>query len=159
MTKNAKRSAGLLMYRERAEGMEVFLVHSGGPIWAKKDQGAWTIPKGEYDTDEDPLAAARREFHEETGFVATAPFLDLGSIRQKSGKIVIAWAFAGDCDPAGLTSNTCLIEWPPRTGKRMEIPEVDRGDWFSFERARVYIRAEQVPLLEALRRWILGKSV
>jgi len=152
MTKNAKRSAGLVMYRDRV-GIEVFLVHPGGPIWAKKDQGAWTIPKGEYDSDEDPLAAARREFHEETGFVATGPFIALGSIRQKSGKVVIAWAFAGDCDPADLASNTCKIEWPPRSGKRIEIPEVDRGRWFSFENARKYVRAEQVPLLDSLESW------
>jgi predicted NUDIX family NTP pyrophosphohydrolase len=141
------------MYRDRAKGREVFLVHPGGPIWAKKDEGAWTIPKGEYDSDEDPLAAARREFHEETGFVATEPFIPLGSIRQKSGKVVIAWAFAGDCDPADIASNTCEIEWPPRSGKRMEIPEVDRGRWFSFENARKYVRAEQVTLLDSLESW------
>jgi predicted NUDIX family NTP pyrophosphohydrolase len=144
---------GLLMYRERVGGIEVFLVHPGGPIWAKRDQGAWTIPTGEYDTDEDPLAAARREFHEETGFVATEPFIALGSIRQKGGKVVIAWAFAGDCDSADLTNDTCEIEWPPRSGKRMEISEVDRGSWFSFENARKYVLAQQVPFLDSLESW------
>jgi predicted NUDIX family NTP pyrophosphohydrolase len=119
------------MYRVR-EGREVFLVHPGGPIWRRRMSGPGPFPKGEYDIDEDPLAAARREFHEETGFIATEPFIALGFIRQKSGKVVIAWAFAGDCDPADLASNTCEIEWPPRSGKRMEIPEVDRGRWFSL---------------------------
>jgi predicted NUDIX family NTP pyrophosphohydrolase len=150
MTKSSKRSAGLLLYRKHKGEIEVFLVHPGGPFWAKKDQGAWTVPKGEYETDEEPLAAAQREFQEETGFMATGSFVELGSIRQKSGKTVVAWAVEGDCDPAQLTSNTCEIEWPLRSGKRIEIPEVDRGDWFSLERARAYIRAEQIPLLETL---------
>src|SRR3984893_571383 len=112
-----KRSAGLLMYRKRRGGIEVFLVHPGGPLWAEKDQGAWTLPKGEYEPDEDPLVAARREFQEETGFIVSDDFIELGSVRQKSGKIVIAWAFEGDCDPVELVSNTCEIEWPPRSGK------------------------------------------
>jgi predicted NUDIX family NTP pyrophosphohydrolase len=119
-------------------------------MWAKKGKGAWTIPKGEYDIAEEPLAAAEREFFEETGFVASAPFVNLGSVRQRSGKTVIAWAFHGDFDPADLKSNTCEIEWPPHSGKSMEIFEVDRGEWFSFERARRYIRAEQMPLLDSL---------
>jgi predicted NUDIX family NTP pyrophosphohydrolase len=156
MTKSTKRSAGLLMYRRLADGIEVFLVHPGGPIWAKKHRGAWTVPKGEYDAGEEPLAAARREFHEETGFVATGPFLELGSDCQKSGKVVTAWAFAGDCDPKDLTSNTCEIQWPPRSGRRIEIPEVDRGDWFSFDRARAHIRAEQLPFLDGLESWAAG---
>ena len=150
MTKSSKRSAGLLMYRVYSERTEVFLVHPGGPMWANKDKGAWTIPKGEYDIGEEPLAAAEREFREETGFVAIGPFQSLGSVRQKSGKIVTAWAFLGNVDPANLTSNTCKIEWPPRSGKRIEIPEVDRGEWFSSERARKYIRAEQIPFLDSL---------
>ena len=150
MTKSSKRSAGLLMYRVHSERTEVFLVHPGGPMWANKDKGAWTIPKGEYDIGEEPLAAAEREFREETGFVAIGPFQSLGSVRQKSGKIVTAWAFLGNFDPANLTSNTCKIEWPPRSGKRIEIPEVDRGEWFSCERARKYIRAEQIPFLDSL---------
>ena len=144
------------MYRRMSNEVEVFLVHPGGPLWARKDKGAWTIPKGEYEQDENPLAAARREFEEETGFQTTGEFLDLGSIKQKSGKIVMAWAFQGDCDPAQLTSNTCEIEWPPRSGRRLEIPEVDRGRWFSIEEARKYIREEQRPLLDklcALLQW------
>lgn len=135
------------MYRRTADEMAVFLVHPGGPIWARKDKGAWTIPKGEYEPDESPLAAAQREFKEETGFQAMGEFVDLGSIKQKSGKIVNAWAFEGDCDPAQLISNTCEIEWPPRSGRRLEIPEVDRGRWFSITEASEYIREEQRELL------------
>ena len=150
-----KRSAGLVMFR-RLKELEVFLVHPGGPIWAKKTEGAWTIPKGEYEKDENPLAAARREFEEETGFKAAGSFLDLGTIRQKSGKRVAAWAFEGDCDPANLKSNTCEIEWPPRSGRRLEIPEIDRGRWFSLEEAKQYIREEQSPLLDTLWRALLS---
>jgi len=138
------------MYRKREEGIEVFLVHPGGPMWVRKDQGSWTLPKGEYEGKEDALDAARREFHEETGFVASGSFIELGSVRQKSGKIVIAWAFEGDCDPAALVSNTCEIEWPPRSRKLLEIPEIDRGRWFGLAEAREYIRAEQVALLNTL---------
>lgn len=144
-----KRSAGLMMYR-LSTGLEVFLVHPGGPLWAKKDKGVWTIPKGEYEKDENPLVAARREFEEETGFYATGEFFDLGSINQKSGKIVTAWAFQGDGDPAKLISNTCVIEWPPRSGRHLEIPEIDRGRWFNMGEARKYIRAEQEKLLDRL---------
>jgi predicted NUDIX family NTP pyrophosphohydrolase len=152
-----KRSAGLLMYRRTDTDVEVFLVHPGGPIWAKKNEGSWTLPKGEYEADENPLSAAKREFHEETGFIATGEFFELGSVRQKSGKIVTAWAFEGDCDPDELVSNTCEIEWPPRSGKRLEIPEVDKGRWFALEQARAFIRVEQEPLLnlllKCLSRW------
>jgi predicted NUDIX family NTP pyrophosphohydrolase len=150
MTKSSKRSAGLLMYRRRKGEIEVLLIHPGGPLWARKDQGAWTIPKGEYEADEDPLTAARREFYEETGFIASGDFIELGSVRQKSGKVVTAWAFEGDCDPSKLVSNTCEIEWPPRSGRQMEIPEVDRGNWYSLAEARQYIREEQCKLLETL---------
>ena len=139
------------MFRRLSDELEVFLVHPGGPLWAKKDKGAWTIPKGEYDADESPLAAAQREFEEETGFHAAGEYVDLGSIKQKSGKIVTAWAFEGDCDPDKLISNTCEIEWPPRSGRRLEIPEVDRGRWFSIDEARRYIRSEQEQLLDRLR--------
>jgi predicted NUDIX family NTP pyrophosphohydrolase len=154
-----KRSAGLMMYRRLTGVLEVFLVHPGGPIWARKDKGAWTIPKGEYEEDENPLVAARREFEEETGFQATGEFLDLGSIKQKSGKIVTAWAFQGDCDPAKLVSNTCEIEWPPRSGRRVEIPEVDRGRWFNIDEARRYIRSEQERLLDSLQTAIQFQSL
>jgi predicted NUDIX family NTP pyrophosphohydrolase len=150
MTKKSKRSAGLLMYRKRKDELEVLLVHPGGPLWEKKDQGAWTVPKGEYEENEEPLAAAQREFFEETGFVASGDFIELGFVRQKSGKVVVAWAFEGDCDPAQLVSNTCEIEWPPKSKKRLEIPEVDQGRWFTLSTARQFIRLEQVPLLETL---------
>jgi predicted NUDIX family NTP pyrophosphohydrolase len=145
-----KRSAGLLMFRESNGALEVFLVHPGGPLWASKDRGAWTLPKGEYLPPEDPLTAARREFAEETSFTASGPFFPLGEVRQKSGKIVTAWAFRGDCDPAQLKSNTCEIEWPPRSGRRLEIAEIDRGRWFPIPEARQYIREEQQPLLDKL---------
>ncbi len=121
-------------------------------MWAKKDLGAWTVPKGEYSDDEDPLHAAQREFLEETGFAASGDFLELGSVRQKSGKIVIAWAFEGDCDPALLVSNTCRIEWPPRSGRQLEIPEIDRGRWYGLAQARQAIRAEQGEFLDKLEQ-------
>ena len=138
------------MYRRVLGTVEIFLVHPGGPYWSKKNEGSWSIPKGEYETDEEPLVAAIREFQEETGFKVSEPLLELGSIRQKSGKLVLAWAFEGNGNPAELVSNTCEIEWPPRSGKRMVIPEVDRGDWFSLDRARRFLRIEQTPLLDAL---------
>ena len=147
-----KRSAGLLMFHTSNDQLEVFLVHPGGPLWAKKDKGAWTIPKGEYEPEENPLVAARREFEEESGFQATGEFVDLGSIKQKSGKVVNAWAFEGYCDPAKLASNTCEIEWPPRSGHRLEIPEVDRGRWFSTNEASEYIREEQREFLQRLSK-------
>jgi predicted NUDIX family NTP pyrophosphohydrolase len=159
MTKTSKRSAGLLMYRNRKGEIEVFLVHPGGPLWAKKDQGAWTLPKGEYEADEDPLVAAQREFQEETGFIASGNFIELGSVRQKSGKIVIAWAFEGDCDPGELVSNTCEMEWPPRSGKRMEIPEVDRGRWYGLAEAHRYIRDEQGKLLDTLVQQLATRHI
>ena len=140
----------MLLYRWRQGALEVFLVHPGGPIWAKKDLASWTIPKGEYLDDEDPLAAARREFQEETGFIATGPFGALGEIRQASGKIVTAWATEGDCDPVKLVSNTCFIDWPPRSGRKLEIPEVDRGAWFTIPEARAKIFEAQIPLLDRL---------
>lgn len=145
-----KRSAGLLMYRRSMSELEVLLVHPGGPYFAKRDVGSWGIPKGEYSDEEEPLAAARREFTEETGFVPTGEFVELGSVRQRSGKVVMAWGVEGDCDPAKLVSNTCTIEWPPRSGKSLEIPEIDQGRWFRLSDARVWIRNEQEPLLDAL---------
>jgi predicted NUDIX family NTP pyrophosphohydrolase len=142
------------MYRRSPRGLEVFLVHPGGPFWAGRDAGAWTIPKGEFPSiavpNESPLEAAQREFTEETGFVAQGPFEELGTITQGGGKRVTAWAFAGDCDPAALRSICCTIEYPPRSGRRMEIPEVDRGQWFSIEEARERMLAGQLPFLDAL---------
>jgi predicted NUDIX family NTP pyrophosphohydrolase len=142
------------MYRRAGLGIEIFLVHPGGPFWAKKD--AWTIPKGEYDDSEDAFDAACREFLEETSFLAEGPFLDLGEVKQPSGKLVRAWAFAGDCDPAQLRSNTCLVEWPPRSGREIEIPEVDRGQWFTPEIARERIFKGQEVLVDRLLRLLPG---
>jgi predicted NUDIX family NTP pyrophosphohydrolase len=150
MRKTPKRSAGLLMYRKAFDTFEILLVHPGGPYWSKKEEGFWTIPKGEYETDEEALVAAIREFQEETGLSASEPFIELGSVKQKTGKIVVAWAFEGNCEPTELVSNTCEIEWPPRSGKKMLIPEVDRGEWFSVDRAREFLRMEQMPLLDRL---------
>ena len=146
----AKRSAGLLLYRRRNESVEVFLVHPGGPFWAKKDLGAWSIPKGQYADGEAPLAAARREFEEETGFPAPATTVPLGEVTQASGKIVTVWAAEGDFDPGKLVSNTCEVEWPPRSGRKVEVPEVDRAAWFSLEEARERILQSQQPFLERL---------
>lgn len=145
-----KRSAGLLMYRRTNGELEVFLVHPGGPFWAGKDAGAWTVPKGEYVEGEAALDAAKREFTEETGFLAKGEFIDLGVVRQASGKLVNAWAFEGDCDPSKLKSNFCEIEWPPRSGRKMEIPEVDRGAWFTLAVARRAILKSQQAFLDVL---------
>ena len=149
-----RRSAGLMMYRWREQRVEVFLVHPGGPHFAKKDLGYWTIPKGEYLKGEEPLQAAKREFQEETGFDIAGDFrsrfIDLGWVKQKGGKIVAAWAFEGDCDADKLMSNTCEVEWPPRSGRLIAIPEVDRGAWFSVAEARGRIKEKQEPLIDRL---------
>jgi predicted NUDIX family NTP pyrophosphohydrolase len=146
----AKESAGLLLYRLRDGALEVFLVHPGGPFWAKKDEGAWTIPKGELSPGEDSSAAALREFSEETGHQLDGDLRSLPSIRQAGGKTVRAWALEGDLDPAALTSNDFEMEWPPRSGKRQRFPEVDRGAWFDFDTARTRINKGQAGLLDAL---------
>jgi predicted NUDIX family NTP pyrophosphohydrolase len=128
-------------------------VHPGGPMWARRDEGAWSIPKGEYEPAEDPLAAARREFAEELGTPAPdGETIDLGEIKQKSGKVVSAWAVAGDLDVTEITSNTVEVQWPPRSGKMLEIPEVDRAEWFGIEQAREKINAAQAELLDRLTR-------
>jgi len=149
--RGSRRSAGILLHRGHRDGLEVLLVHPGGPLWSKRDLGAWSIPKGEYAEDEDPLAAARREFEEELG---SAPpegeTEDLGEIRQRSGKRVRAWAIAGDLDAGEITSNTFPFEWPPRSGRMIEIPEVDRAEWFGLHAAREKINGGQVPLLDRL---------
>jgi predicted NUDIX family NTP pyrophosphohydrolase len=146
-----KLSAGLLLYRVREGAVEVLLVHPGGPFWAKKDLGAWTIPKGEYEQGQDPLAAALREFEEETGQQPPRErLLELGSIRQRSGKILTAWAAAGDLDPAAVTSNTFSMEWPPRSGVQREFPEVDRAGWFDPDLARDKLLAAQAELVDRL---------
>lgn len=148
----AKRSAGLLPFRRGAAGLEVFLVHPGGPFWAKKDRGAWSLAKGEYGEQEDPLAAACREFAEETGLAlpAGAVFTPLGEVRQAGGKVVTAWAVAADLDAAAARGNPFRMEWPPRSGRMREFPEVDRAAWFCLEEAREKLVAGQVPLLERL---------
>jgi len=145
------------MFRRRADELEVFLVHPGGPYWAKKDLGSWTLPKGEYPEEEDPLEAARREFQEETGFVAEGRFIELGDLRQSSGKIITAWAFEGDCDPSDLKSNSFSLEWPPRSGRQIEVPEVDRGDWYTITAARRRILPGQEPFLDRLLK-ALGRT-
>ena len=142
------------MYRRRNRRLEVFLVHPGGPFWAKKDLGAWSVCKGEYGEGEPPLEAAIREFHEETGFTAQGDFLELGAVQQSGGKVVSAWAFEGDCDPSDLVSNRCQLEWPPRSGRLIEIPEVDRGGWFSISEARERILKSQAPFLDRLSRML-----
>jgi predicted NUDIX family NTP pyrophosphohydrolase len=145
-----RMSAGILLFRRKDTDIEVFLVHPGGPYWAKKDWGAWSIPKGEYEDGEDPLAAACREVQEETGLVCLGGFIPLGEVKQRGGKKVVAWAMEGDIDPSSLVSNTFSIEWPPRSGKHIQAPEVDRGEWFSLAEARRRILGAQVEFLDAL---------
>jgi predicted NUDIX family NTP pyrophosphohydrolase len=147
----SKQSAGLLMYRIREGKPEVFLVHPGGPFWAKKDASAWSIPKGEYSGDEDPLAAAKREFMEETGVApGDGPYIPLSPLKQKGGKLVNVWAVQGDCDASSIRSNTFTMEWPPGTGKIGTFPEVDRAAWFSIDQAREKIVKGQIGFLEQL---------
>jgi predicted NUDIX family NTP pyrophosphohydrolase len=138
------------MYRVRGDTIEVLLAHPGGPYFVRKDHGYWTIPKGEYDDNEDALAAAQREFNEETGLQAVGPFIDLGEIKQKGGKYVRAWGFKADCDPATLVSNTFEMEWPPKSGQYRTFPEVDRCEFFTLDDARRRIKETQVPLIDAL---------
>ena len=146
-----RESAGLLLFRRRDGDLEVLLGHPGGPYWAHKDDGAWSIPKGGMNPGEDPLAAAQREFLEETGFPSCGPYLPLGQITQRGGKVVHAWAFEGDCDPAALQSITTTTEWPPRSGRVITVPELDRVRFFSLEAARQAINVGQVELLDRLR--------
>ena len=146
----AKRSAGFLLYRRRQGGLEVFLVHPGGPFWVRKDEGAWSIPKGECAEGEEPLAAARREVAEETGVTVAGDFLALGEVRQAGGKRVTAWAVEMDLDPAVVRSNTFSMEWPPRSGKLSEFPEVDRADWFPIAVARTRLLGSQVAFVDRL---------
>jgi len=146
-----KSSAGLIMYRVYGGETEVLLVHPGGPFWAKKDVGAWFIPKGEAKPDEDLFSAAKREFVEETGLRPEGKFLELGSVRNKSGKTVTAWAFEGNCDPASIKSNTFTIEWPPRSGKQKEFPEVDRAAFYTIDAAREKMHAAEFEFLTRLK--------
>jgi predicted NUDIX family NTP pyrophosphohydrolase len=153
--KAIRLSAGLLMYRFRGETLEVLLVHLGGPFWTRKDQ--WFVPKGALEEGEEELAAARREFAEETGITPKPPFLELGSLQHKSGKRVIAWAFAGDADPSAARSNTFRMEWPPRSGKFQEFPEIDRAEFFDEETAKVKMHPAEFEFLPRLQR-ILEKD-
>jgi predicted NUDIX family NTP pyrophosphohydrolase len=147
-----RQSAGVLVFRAGAAGLEVLLVHPGGPFWAKKDAGAWSLPKGEAEPGEDLLAAARRELAEETGCTVAGEPLALGSLRQPGGKVVHAWAVRGDFDPAQLRSGTFTLEWPPRSGRQREFPEVDRAEWFPLAEARTRILRGQLGFLERLER-------
>jgi predicted NUDIX family NTP pyrophosphohydrolase len=146
-----KQSAGLLLYRPGGDWVEVLLVHPGGPFWAKRDLGAWSIPKGEYEPSDDPLQTALREFEEETGQAPPAVgLLDLGSVTQRGGKVIHAWAARGDLDPATVRSNTFSMEWPPRSGRRREFPEVDRAAWFDPPTARQKLVSAQAELVDRL---------
>jgi predicted NUDIX family NTP pyrophosphohydrolase len=156
--RSSGQSAGILLHRGRGDRLEVLLVHPGGPAWARRDPGAWSIPKGEYLDGEDPLSAARREFEEELGTPAPAgDAADLGEIRQRAGKRVRAWALPGDLDAGAIVSNTFQMQWPPRSGMMMEIPEVDRAEWFTLDAAREKINPGQVPLLDRLEQ-LLGSN-
>ncbi len=143
-----KRAAGILMYRKRGGDFEVFLVHPGGPFWKGKDEGAWSIPKGELSSGENPLLCARREFEEETGFPIDGNFIELGTFKQPSGKLVEAWMVEGDCDPAKLVSNEFEMDWPPRSGRKQRFPEVDRGGWFATADARQKMLRGQAAILD-----------
>ena len=153
MTRRSQISAGLLAFR-RSHGLEVLLAHPGGPFWIKRDDGAWTIPKGVAEADVDALSTARREFTEETGFIAAGEMLPLKAVRQRSGKSVIAWAFEADFDLAKFSSNEFEMEWPPRSGQRKSFPEIDRLAWFDYDTALKKIIAYQKPLLLQLRSTI-----
>jgi predicted NUDIX family NTP pyrophosphohydrolase len=152
----AKQSAGLLVYRLRSAQLEVFLVHPGGPFWARKDDGAWSIPKGELASGEEPLLAAQREFTEETGFQILGPFVSLQAIKQAGGKIVQAFAASAELDPGKLVSNVFSLEWPPRSGQVVEFPEADRAAWFPLEAAKTKIIPAQVEFLVRLERLVNG---
>lgn len=146
----AKRSAGLLLFRRVNGEVEIFLVHPGGPFWAKKDEGAWSLPKGEYSEGENPLLAAKREFQEETGLSVDGDFIPLGELRQPGGKIVTAWALEEDVDPGLVKSNTFSMEWPPKSGKIQEFPEVNRGGWFTVSGARTKLLKGQIGFVDRL---------
>ena len=145
----AKKSAGIILYRTQNKFLEVFLVHSGGPFWTNKDEGAWSIPKGEFE-DEDPLSAAKREFEEETGVKISGKFIELKPVKQKSGKLIYAWAVEGDIDPSKINSNEFEIEWPPHSGKMKSFPEIDKAAWFDLDGAAKKIIEGQLLFLKEL---------
>ena len=150
----AKKSAGILLYRIIKKSIQVFLVHPGGPYWAKKDDGAWSIPKGEFEDDEEPLVAAKREFAEETGINVSGDFIELNPVKQKSGKLVYAWAVERNVDPSIIKSNNFEIEWPPRSGKMKSFPEIDKAEWFNVAGAMQKINSGQLPLIKELQKKI-----
>jgi predicted NUDIX family NTP pyrophosphohydrolase len=145
-----KKSAGILLFRREKMVVEFFLVHPGGPFWKNKDEGAWSIPKGEYEESEDPLVAAKREFEEETGMKIRGEFIPLKAVKQKSGKWVQAWAIEKDIDASKIKSNRFQLEWPPGSGKMIEVPEVDKAEWFNYETAKQKINVAQIPLLDEM---------
>lgn len=145
-----KTSAGILLYKQGREGLQVFLVHPGGPFWKNKDAGAWSIPKGEFAEGEDPLKAAIREFLEETGQQVSGDFLELKPIKARSGKLIFAWALQGDIDPDNIVSNTFPLEWPPRSGKFIDVPEIDKGAWFPLDTALEKINVSQAAFIMEL---------
>jgi predicted NUDIX family NTP pyrophosphohydrolase len=145
------------MYRVVGDKLEVLLVHPGGPLFRNKDDGAWTIPKGELESDEDPFLAAQREFEEETGVKPRGPFIKLSPITQKGGKVVHAWAFCGDCDPQAVKSNTFTMEWPPHCGRQCEFPEIDRAGFFDLPTAKVKIKAAQAKIIDELETILKNK--
>lgn len=153
-----RNSAGLLMYRIRDGQLQLLIVHPGGPFWAKKDAGSWFIPKGEIEAGEDEFAAAQREFQEETGVVPAGPFLDLGEVTHKSGKRVRAWAFAGDCDPAAVVSNSFSMEWPPRSGRMQSFPEIDRAEFVDAPTARRKLKPAEYEFVERLQSALGSRS-
>ena len=150
--KSVRKSAGLLVYRRRNSLLEVFLVHPGGPFWKGKETGAWSIPKGEFTDDEDPLSAARREFQEETGQMVDGFFLPLEPVKQKAGKLVYAWAVEGEVDANRIVSNTFKVEWPYKSGKWITVPEVDKASWFGIEDAKAMINPAQAAFLDQLQQ-------
>lgn len=152
-----KKSAGVLLFRRVGRKIEVLLAHPGGPFWKNKDDGAWSIPKGEYGDDEDPLEAAQREFAEETGLTLSGDFVPLGEVRPPAGKVVTAWALEGDFNPLNLHSNTFSMPWPPGSGKSQEFPEIDRAEWFPLEVARRKILKGQAELLDRLAQYLPGE--
>jgi predicted NUDIX family NTP pyrophosphohydrolase len=148
-----RKSAGILLYRKH-EGVEVFLIHHGGPYWTDKELGAWSIPKGEYPDTEDPLAAAVRELEEETGYMVNGPFIPLTPIKQKAGKLVMAWAAEGNLNPETIQSNTFKMQWPPKSGKWIEVPEVDKAAWFTPQKAKQMINPAQAPFIDELIQYL-----
>jgi predicted NUDIX family NTP pyrophosphohydrolase len=151
-----RTSAGILLYRRKKNVLQVFLVHPGGPFFTKKDEGAWSVPKGELDEGEDALAAARREFEEETGCRAEGTFIPLSPVTQKNGKIVLAWAMEGDCDADAIRSNTFALEWPPKSGRVRDFPEVDRAGWFTVDEAKKKSNPAQAALVDELLAKLTG---